>query len=171
MASYVPGELIPLPSSGSIPELPHVAKLFCSCATKFRPVCAVRMTAGHNALRGSGPGRIRPERNPYLEGLASAAQHVLDCPIDVGSQPSAALIVNAAAVSHAGEHQSVLDAANRVLVLRQPGNRADRTGHEQDAGGIAVRSRCQNLGEARCHGDRREVIVASAICPGSKHSP
>jgi hypothetical protein len=27
MASYVPGELIPLPSSGSIPELPHVAKL------------------------------------------------------------------------------------------------------------------------------------------------
>ena len=27
LASYVPGELIPLPSSGSIPELPHVAKL------------------------------------------------------------------------------------------------------------------------------------------------
>jgi hypothetical protein len=27
-ASYVPGELIPLPLSGSIPELPHVAKVF-----------------------------------------------------------------------------------------------------------------------------------------------
>jgi hypothetical protein len=27
LASYVPGELIPLPLSGSIPELPHVAKL------------------------------------------------------------------------------------------------------------------------------------------------
>jgi hypothetical protein len=26
--SSIPGELIPLPSSGSIPELPHVAKLF-----------------------------------------------------------------------------------------------------------------------------------------------
>jgi hypothetical protein len=26
-ASYVPGELIPLPLSGSIPELPHVAKV------------------------------------------------------------------------------------------------------------------------------------------------
>jgi hypothetical protein len=26
-ASYVPGELIPLPLSGSIPELPHVEKL------------------------------------------------------------------------------------------------------------------------------------------------
>jgi hypothetical protein len=27
LASYVPGELIPLPLSGSIPELPHVAKV------------------------------------------------------------------------------------------------------------------------------------------------
>jgi hypothetical protein len=26
LASYVPGELIPLPLSGSIPELPHVTK-------------------------------------------------------------------------------------------------------------------------------------------------
>jgi hypothetical protein len=27
LASYVPGELIPSPLSGSIPELPHVAKV------------------------------------------------------------------------------------------------------------------------------------------------
>ena len=27
LASYAPGELIPLPLSGSIPELPHVAKV------------------------------------------------------------------------------------------------------------------------------------------------
>ena len=27
LTSYVPGELIPLPLSGSIPELPHVAKV------------------------------------------------------------------------------------------------------------------------------------------------
>jgi hypothetical protein len=27
LASYVPGELIPLPLSGSTPELPHVAKV------------------------------------------------------------------------------------------------------------------------------------------------
>jgi len=27
MALYVPGELIPLPLSGSIPELPHVAEV------------------------------------------------------------------------------------------------------------------------------------------------
>jgi hypothetical protein len=27
LTSSIPGELIPLPSSGSIPELPHVAKV------------------------------------------------------------------------------------------------------------------------------------------------
>ena len=35
LASYVPGELIPLPLSGSIPELPHVAKVFLGCERKF----------------------------------------------------------------------------------------------------------------------------------------
>ena len=35
LASYVPGELIPLPLSGSIPELPHVAKVFLRGQTKF----------------------------------------------------------------------------------------------------------------------------------------
>ena len=35
LASYVPGELIPLPLSGSIPELPHVAKVFLGGRTKF----------------------------------------------------------------------------------------------------------------------------------------
>ena len=32
LASSVPGELIPVPLSGSIPELPHVAKLFVETA-------------------------------------------------------------------------------------------------------------------------------------------
>jgi hypothetical protein len=36
LASYVPGELIPLPLSGSIPELPHVAKVGC-CRWIVRP--------------------------------------------------------------------------------------------------------------------------------------
>jgi hypothetical protein len=35
LASYVPGELIPLPVSGSIPELPHVAKVFWGDERKF----------------------------------------------------------------------------------------------------------------------------------------
>ena len=35
LASYVPGELIPLPLSGSIPELPHVAKGFLGWRSKF----------------------------------------------------------------------------------------------------------------------------------------
>src|SRR6185436_7253299 len=34
-ASYVPGELIPLPLSGSIPELPHVAKVSLGGQPKF----------------------------------------------------------------------------------------------------------------------------------------
>jgi hypothetical protein len=35
LASYVPGELIPLPLSGSIPELPHVAKVENRAALKI----------------------------------------------------------------------------------------------------------------------------------------
>jgi hypothetical protein len=34
-ASYVPGELIPLPLSGSIPELPHVEKVENAVSAKF----------------------------------------------------------------------------------------------------------------------------------------
>ena len=34
-ASYVPGELIPLPLSGSIPELPHILYLAALSATRF----------------------------------------------------------------------------------------------------------------------------------------
>src|SRR5437016_14324751 len=40
----------------------ELARLFFTCAgwsvqPCVRPVCAVHMTAGHNALRGSGPGQ------------------------------------------------------------------------------------------------------------------
>ena len=35
LASYVPGELIPLPLSGSIPELPHVAKVVLQETSKI----------------------------------------------------------------------------------------------------------------------------------------
>ena len=34
LASYVPGELIPLPLSGSIPELPHVEKVESNATAK-----------------------------------------------------------------------------------------------------------------------------------------
>ena len=47
LASYVPGELIPLPLSGSIPELPHVAKVdFRSDERKFsEPLMRFRAAA------------------------------------------------------------------------------------------------------------------------------
>ena len=35
LASYVPGELIPLSLSGSIPELPHVAKVVLPKVSKI----------------------------------------------------------------------------------------------------------------------------------------
>jgi len=35
LASYVPGELIPLPLSGSIPELPHVEKVDNAASAKI----------------------------------------------------------------------------------------------------------------------------------------
>ena len=45
LASYVPGELIPLPLSGSIPELPHVAKVFWGDERNFlEPL--IRFTRG-----------------------------------------------------------------------------------------------------------------------------
>jgi hypothetical protein len=45
VASYVPGELIPLPLSGSIPELPHVAKVFLGVEGKsLQPL--MRFTRG-----------------------------------------------------------------------------------------------------------------------------
>jgi hypothetical protein len=42
LASYVPGELIPLPLSGSIPELPHVAKVLCFTDPRFSGLYARR---------------------------------------------------------------------------------------------------------------------------------
>jgi len=53
LASYVPGELIPLPLSGSIPELPHVAKVFLGCRTKV-----LRATGAFCAGQCEGPYRL-----------------------------------------------------------------------------------------------------------------
>src|SRR3984893_9454341 len=52
-ASYVPGELIPLPLSGSIPELPHVEKDIFGRLTKF-----FRTADAFHARRREGPNRF-----------------------------------------------------------------------------------------------------------------
>jgi hypothetical protein len=58
LASYVPGELIPLPLSGSIPELPHVAKVFLGGRTKlFRAADALY------ARQREGPYRFIQNRS------------------------------------------------------------------------------------------------------------
>jgi hypothetical protein len=58
LASYVPGELIPLPLSGSIPELPHVAKVFLGRRTKI-----LRAADAFCARRSEGPYRFIPNRS------------------------------------------------------------------------------------------------------------
>jgi hypothetical protein len=57
LASYVPGELIPLPLSGSIPELPHVAKVFLGWRTKI-----LRAADALYARRCEGPYRFIQNR-------------------------------------------------------------------------------------------------------------
>jgi hypothetical protein len=58
LASYVLGELIPLPLSGSIPELPHVAKVFSGWRTKI-----LRATDAFYARRRKGPYRFMQNRS------------------------------------------------------------------------------------------------------------
>ena len=58
LASYVPGELIPLPLSGSIPELPHVAKVFLGWRTKI-----LRAADPFYARRCEGPYRFIQNRS------------------------------------------------------------------------------------------------------------
>ena len=69
LASYVPGELIPLPLSGSIPELPHVAKVFLGCRTKM-----LRATDAFYARRREGPYRsVRNRPRTFVAALNSEA--------------------------------------------------------------------------------------------------
>src|SRR6185312_1855153 len=56
-ASYVPGELIPLPLSGSIPELPHVAKVYLGWRPKF-----FRAADAFRTRRYEGPHRFTQKR-------------------------------------------------------------------------------------------------------------
>ena len=58
LASYIPGELIPLPLSGSIPELPHVAKVFLGGRTKF-----FRAADAFYERRREGPYRFIQNRS------------------------------------------------------------------------------------------------------------
>src|SRR4029077_19048952 len=69
LASYVPGELIPLPLSGSIPELPHVAKVENRTASKIsrkmisRHPCRCKARRADTKLRGRFSGkRCGPSR-------------------------------------------------------------------------------------------------------------
>jgi hypothetical protein len=63
LASYVPGELIPLPLSGSIPELPHVAKVENRATLKISRKLIFRLLCCGLAIqrRYEGPWSILDE--------------------------------------------------------------------------------------------------------------
>jgi hypothetical protein len=67
LASYVPGKLIPLPLSGSIPELPHVAKVFWGDER-------IRAADAFCARRREGPYRfIQNQSRNFVAALKSDA--------------------------------------------------------------------------------------------------
>src|SRR5712671_1205992 len=80
--------------------------------------------------------------------------------IDLSVTSSASLIGKPAPISQAREHQSMPDPLSLLLVGRQPGDRADRTGDEYKAIGVAARSVAQQLRQG--HRDRHtgEIVVA-----------
>ena len=95
-----------------------------------------------------------------LEGCPPRPQDVLDGPVDIGGETPAALVVDAAAVADASEHKTVLDAADFVLIARQPGDRTDGPRHEKEAVAVAMRSARQDARERRRHRDAGQVVVA-----------
>ena len=59
LASYVPGELIPLPLSGSIPELPHVAKVENRTTLKISRSCSLDFSAAASPFNATADARDR----------------------------------------------------------------------------------------------------------------
>ena len=68
-----------------------------------------------------------------FERSSPRLQHVLDGPIDIGSEAPAALVVDASPVTDAGQDKTMLDPADLVLIARQPCYRTDGPRHEKEA--------------------------------------
>ncbi len=90
---------------------------------------------------------------------ARVPQHVLDGPVDGGVAPATTLVRGVAAIADAREDQAVPDARGRRLVEREPRDRPDRAGDEEEA--VRVAERCAGEGACQRHGDRdpRQVVV------------
>jgi len=69
----------------------------------------------------------------HLEGLAGVAQHELGGAVDLGVLPAALLVCHWPGIAHAEADEPVLDAVEALLVARQPGDRPDRPGAEEEA--------------------------------------
>ena len=95
-----------------------------------------------------------------FERSSPSLQHVLDGPIDVGSEAPAALVVDASPVTDAGQDKSMLDPADLVLIARQPCYRTDGPRHEKEAVSVAMRIECQDASERCGDRDARQVVIA-----------
>ena len=104
--------------------------------------CGVRDQAAHGQIEAGravlalvvAVGRELRDRR-----ARRVAQDVRGRPVDLGVPAAALLVREAAAVAEAGEDEAVADPAHGRFVARQPGDRADRPGDEQEPVRVAAR--------------------------------
>ena len=88
---------------------------------------------------------------PNFERIALGMQDMLDGPVDIRSESSAALVVDASPVTYAGQDESMFDPADLVLIARQPCYRTDGPRHEQEA--VCQAMRCASQDARKRRGD------------------
>jgi hypothetical protein len=80
--------------------------------------------------------------------------------VDLGVAAPASLVGRWPAVAEAREDETVPDALDARLVVREPGDRPDRAGDEEEAVRVPPGTRREQSAEKRRHDDTREVVVA-----------
>ena len=86
-------------------------------------------------------------------------QHVLDGAVDVGVAAPALLVGERSGVPDARDHQTVTDAPDVLLVAREPDDRADGAGDEQQPVRVAERAGAEQTAERGEHRDPGQVVV------------
>ncbi len=95
----------------------------------------------------------------HLGGIARVAQDELSGPIDLRVAPAALLVGQRARIANAQAHEPVLHALQALLVAREPGDRADRAGAEEEAVRVAKRPAREVLRERGHQHQSREIVV------------
>src|SRR2546425_9516160 len=98
--------------------------------------------------------------------LPGMLQHMRNRAVDLCIPAPAFLVMQLSGIAHAGQHQTMLDVRNLVLVPCEPGNRANRSRNEQETVRITVRRDCQRARQRSCKGDSRQIVVAQGWVAG-----